>query len=240
MKFIRFFVCMFLTVGFLGAEVLKIGTNPNFPPFEFIDSQNKITGFDIDLIDAISKKVGFEYEILTIGFDGLIPALKAGKIDMIVSGMSATEARKKVVDFTDSYYTTENLFIKRVNDNSVNSLADLQGKKIGVQLGTVQELAARAMKGIKTVSNQEIFSAIISLKEAKVDAVLVDSSIGYGYIKKNPDLVAFFKEKDGSDGFSMAFDKNKHTKLIAKINSAIDELKKDGTYDRLLDKYDLK
>ncbi|OCR85330.1 basic amino acid ABC transporter substrate-binding protein [Campylobacter fetus] len=240
-SFFKFIVAIFLAVSFTNAaDVLKVGTNATYPPFEYIDNQNQITGFDMELVDAISKKAGFEYKIVNMSFDALIPALKAGKIDAVASAMSATPDRIKAVDFIKPYYTTENLFIKQAKNADLTSKQSLEGKKIGVQLGTVQETAARAIKGVKVIANEDIFAAIMALKNGKVDAVLVDGSIGYGYLKKNEDLVEFLKEPDGSEGFSIAFDKNKHKDLIEKINQTIEELKNDGTYNKLLEKYDLK
>lgn len=240
-SFFKFIVAAFVAAGFShAADVLRVGTNAAYPPFEFIDEQNKIAGFDMDLIDALSKKVGFEYKIVNMSFDGLIPALKAGKIDAVAAAMSATPDRIKAVSFTKPYYTTENLFIKQAKNGDLTSKQNLESKKIAVQLGTVQEIAARSIKGVKVMANEDIFAAIMALKNGKVDAVLVDSSIGYGYLNKNKDLAEFLKEPDGSEGFSIAFDKNKHTDLIAKINQAVEELKNDGTYDKLLEKYNLK
>lgn len=240
-SFFKFIVAVCVAVGFShAADVLRVGTNAAYPPFEFIDEQNKIAGFDMDLIDALSKKVGFEYKIVNMSFDGLIPALKAGKIDAVAAAMSATPERIKAVSFTKPYYTTENLFIKQAKNGDLTSKQNLEGKKIAVQLGTVQEIAARTIKGVKVMANEDIFAAIMALKNGKVDAVLVDSSIGYGYLNKNEDLAEFLKEPDGSEGFSIAFDKDKHTDLIAKINQAVEELKNDGTYDKLLEKYNLK
>ncbi|WP_187107054.1 basic amino acid ABC transporter substrate-binding protein [Campylobacter hyointestinalis] len=240
-SFFKFIVAVCVAAGFShAADVLKVGTNAAYPPFEFIDEQNKIAGFDMDLIDALSKKVGFEYKIVNMSFDGLIPALKAGKIDAVAAAMSATPERIKAVSFTKPYYTTENLFIKQAKNGDLTSKQNLEGKKIAVQLGTVQEIAARTIKGVKVMANEDIFAAIMALKNGKVDAVLVDSSIGYGYLNKNKDLAEFLKEPDGSEGFSIAFDKDKHTDLISKINQAVEELKNDGTYDKLLEKYNLK
>lgn len=239
-KIFQILTALFMLVSLAQAKTLSVGVSPNYPPFEFINDQNKISGFDIDFINEIGKKVGFEVKIVSIDFDALIPALKSGKIDIIASGMSATEQRKKAVDFSAPYYATQNLFIKSRSNSDIASLQSLKGKVVAVQLGTVQELAARKIEGVKVQAMQDIFGAIMSVKNGKADALIVDSSIGYGYLKKNPDLVEFLHLPDGSDGFSFAFDKGKHKKLIAKIDIAIEELKKDGTYDKLLSKYDLK
>ncbi len=222
------------------ADVLKVATAPNYPPFEFIDDSNKIAGFDIDLLAAVAAKTGVKYELVAMSFDAIIPALKSGKIDGAISAMSATPQRIKAIDFTKPYYTTENLFIKRADNAGLTDKNGLKGKKIGVQLGTVQEIAANEINGAKVAASEDIFGAIMALKSGKIDAVLVDSSIGYGYLKKNSDLVEFLKEPDGSEGFSMAFDKGKQSDFIAKFNAAVEELKADGSFDKLLEKYDLK
>lgn len=241
-KFAKFLVaaCVLVGANALSAEVIKVGTNANFPPFEYLDENNTITGFDIELVDVLSKKVGFDYELVNMGFDGLIPALKSGKIDMVASGMSATEARKKAADFTDSYFVTENVFIKRANDDSIKTKDDIKSKSVGTQLGTVQEIAIRELKGIKPVTMEDPITVILALKNGKIDAAVFDTSVAYGYIKENPELVEFHKEPDGSEGFSFAFNKGKKTELVFKINDALKELKEDGTFDKLLDKYNLK
>lgn len=221
----------------LNADVLKFGTNANYPPFEFIDTNSQIAGFDIDLLDELSKRIGFKYEIINMGFDALIPALKSGKINGAIAAMSATPERIKAVNFTKPYYKTENLFIKKADNNSIKSKSDI--KNIGVQLGTVQEIAAREIKTAKTMAVKDIFAAIMALKNGKLDAVLVDTSIGYGYLRKNPDLAEFIKEPDGSEGFSIAFDKDKQKELIEKIDAEIENMKKDGTYDKILQKFEL-
>ena len=202
MKLLKFFVFVALALN-LHAEEIKFGTSANYPPFEFIDASNKIVGFDIDLIDALSKKIGFDYKIVNMGFDGLIPAVKSGKIDAIISGMSETEERKKAVDFTDSYFNTTNIFIKQASNDALKTKDGLVGKKIGVQIGTIQEAAAKSIKGVKVVVMEDVATAILSLKFGKIDAVLTDNLVGMEYVKKNKDITPFLVEPDGSEGFSI-------------------------------------
>lgn len=239
-KFLKILLVVLACLNLANAKSLKVGTNASFPPFEFIDKNSQIVGFDMDLLDAISKKVGFEYEIVNMGFDGLIPALKSGKIDMVAAGMSATEQRRKAADFTKPYYSTENVFLKKADNDSIKSKEDIKGKIVSTQLGTVQEIAMRELKDIKVSTMKDPFNVIMALKNGKVDVAVFDSSVAYGYLKENPDLVAFHTEPDGSDGFSFAFNKGKQDELINKFNNAIEELKADGTYDKILEKYDLK
>lgn len=239
-KFLKILLIALACLNLANAKSLKVGTNASFPPFEFVDKNSQIVGFDMDLLDAVSKKVGFEYEIVNMGFDGLIPALKSGKIDMIAAGMSATEQRRKAADFTKPYYSTENVFLKKTDNDSIKSKDDIKGKIVSTQLGTVQEIAMRELKDIKVSTMKDPFNVIMALKNGKVDVVVFDSSVAYGYLKENPDLVPFHTEPDGSDGFSFAFNKGKQDELINKFNNAIEELKADGTYDKILVKYDLK
>lgn len=224
----------------LNAKVLKVGTNATYPPFEFIDDQNKVAGFDIDLMNALGKKLGYEVEVINMSFDGLIPALKAGKIDAVIAGMSSTPQRKKAVDFTNPYFNTTNIFIKKAGNEALKSKADLDGKKIGVQLGTIQETTAREIKGAKVMPMEDLFTAIMALKAGKVDVALADNLVGISYIKKNKDIESFIVEPDGSEGFSIAFDKDKNKELVSKINQTLEEFKKDGTFDKMLEKYNLK
>ncbi|EAK0460407.1 basic amino acid ABC transporter substrate-binding protein [Campylobacter upsaliensis] len=217
---------------------LRVGTAPNYKPFDYKEDA-KLTGLDIDLVNEIAKREGIELTWVEMSFDGLIPALKTGKIDMIASAMSATEDRRKSVDFSDVYYTTKNLYIKKKDNEALNSKEDLEGKIIGVQLGTLQEPAAKAIKDTKMQSNESLSVVIMELKEGKIDAVVADKDVSTGYLKENADLIGFFEEEDGSEGFSFAFDKDKQKEAIEKFNKGLKDLKADGTYEQILTKYEL-
>ncbi|EPV4931462.1 basic amino acid ABC transporter substrate-binding protein [Campylobacter upsaliensis] len=217
---------------------LRVGTAPNYKPFDYKEDA-KLTGLDIDLVNEIAKREGIELTWVEMSFDGLIPALKTGKIDMIASAMSATEDRRKSVDFSDVYYTTKNLYIKKKDSETLNSKEDLEGKIIGVQLGTLQEPAAKAIKDTKVQSNESLSVVIMELKEGKIDAVVADKDVSTGYLKENADLIGFFEEEDGSEGFSFAFDKDKQKEAIEKFNKGLKDLKADGTYEQILTKYEL-
>jgi len=238
-KIFKFALAVACACGAMSADTLKIGTNANFPPFEYIDDSSNIVGFDIDLVNELTKRSGYDVEIVNMGFDGLIPALKSGKIDAAISGMSATEERKKAVDFTDPYFTTDNVYLKRKDDDSIKALEDIKEKPVGVQLGTVQEARAGEVTS-KSNPFKDPIAAIMALKGGKVDAVILDTSVAYGYLKQNPDLVEFFKEPDGSDGFAIAFDKDKNPEAVGKFNEALKAMKDDGAYDKLLEKYEMK
>ncbi|HEF1580855.1 TPA: basic amino acid ABC transporter substrate-binding protein [Campylobacter coli] len=217
---------------------LKVGTAPNYKPFNY-KQDSKLTGFDTDLVKEIAQKNGIEIVWVETNFDGLIPALKAGKIDMIASAMSATDERRQSVDFTKPYYMSKNLYIKLKNNEALQTKTDLEGKKIGVQLGTLQENTAKAIKDVQVQSNKDLNIAVLALKNNKIDAILADQDTAKGFLAENPDLVSFYQETDGGEGFSFAFDKDKQKDIIEIFNKGIDEAKTDGFYDTLIKKYEL-
>ncbi|ELD5361886.1 basic amino acid ABC transporter substrate-binding protein [Campylobacter coli] len=217
---------------------LKLGTAPNYKPFNY-KQDSKLTGFDTDLVEEIAQKNGIEIVWVETNFDGLIPALKAGKIDMIASAMSATDERRQSVDFTKPYYMSKNLYIKLKNNEALQTKTDLEGKKIGVQLGTLQENTAKAIKDVQVQSNKDLNIAVLALKNNKIDAILADQDTAKGFLAENPDLVSFYQETDGGEGFSFAFDKDKQKEVIEIFNKGIDEAKANGFYDSLVKKYEL-
>ncbi|HED1008870.1 TPA: basic amino acid ABC transporter substrate-binding protein [Campylobacter coli] len=217
---------------------LKVGTAPNYKPFNF-KQDSKLTGFDTDLIEEIAKKNGIEIVWVETNFDGLIPALKSGKIDMIASAMSATDERRQSVDFTKPYYMSKNLYIKLKSNETLQTKTDLEGKKVGVQLGTLQENTAKAIKDIQIQSNKDLNIAVLALKNNKIDAIVADEDTAKGFLAENPDLVSFYQETDGGEGFSFAFDKDKQKEVIEIFNKGIDEAKTSGFYDNLIKKYEL-
>ena len=238
-----FFILTLVVFGVLSCgkksgddKTLRVGLNAVFAPFEYLEN-GKITGFDVDLINEIGKNLGYKVEIIDQSFDGLIPALKAGKIDIIVSGMSATEERKKSVDFTDEYFTSKQLYLRKKGNNAV-TMNTLSGKKIGVQLGTIQEMEAKNIKGATVVPNENTVNTILDLKAGKIDVIILDNAVAIEYMKKNPEM-EIFAEKPGEIGMAMALNKGKNTELIQKINAELKKMKENGKYDELAKKYGL-
>ncbi|STQ86154.1 transporter substrate-binding domain-containing protein [Helicobacter muridarum] len=222
---------------------LRVGVNAEYPPFEF-KKDDEIVGFDIDVLEYISKRAGFKYTLHHMSsFDGLIPALKAGKIDMIISSMTATAERAKQVDFTLPYYEGKSLYLKHKDSLDLNSKEDVRGKRVGVFIGTIQEQTVNNMKDeydLEVVPSDTIFASIMNLKNKKVDVVVADHATSVGYIKENNELQGFYQEGDGGDGLSIAVDKGKHPDIIEKVNIAIQELKQSPEYNEIIDKYKMK
>lgn len=222
-----------------GEVVLRVGTSADYPPFEFLDEKNQISGFDIELLNAISAKTGIKFNVQNIQFDGLIPALTSGKIEAAISGMSATEARRKSVDFSAPYFKTEHLFVS-ASKAGFKDKTSLEGKRVGAQVGTLQESFAKEIPGVIFVPFESTPMLFASLKAGKVDALVTDSSLGFEFINKsNGEIEAFYSEPDGSDGFAIAFAKDKFKPEILKIDAAIKEIKESGEFEKIAKKYNL-
>ncbi|PAF45763.1 transporter substrate-binding domain-containing protein [Helicobacter sp. 11S02629-2] len=221
---------------------VAIGVNATYPPFEYIEDA-KYKGYDIDLMDEIAKRADFKFQWVNMSYDGLIPALKTGKVDLTISSMNITPDRLKSVDFSHPYFVDQNVFIKRKDSDDITTLESLKGKKIGSYLGTQQE--ERAMEVAKQVGGTEVsfkdvLGAVLSLNTNKIDAVVTDGATATNYLKQYPNLVRFYTENSAGEGFGIAADKGKHKELMERINKAIDSMKEDGTLESLAKKYGLK
>ncbi|MCZ6134346.1 transporter substrate-binding domain-containing protein [Campylobacter ureolyticus] len=221
-------------------KVLIVGTNSNYKPFSYIGMSFEPIGFEIDLINAIAQKVGFEYEIKDMNFDKIISSIQDESIDIGLSSISITEERKALVDFSHPYFQTKTVYLKKANNDEIKDKESLNGKIVSAQKETVFEKIASSIEGAQIEPFNTPDVGIMNLKQNKVDAIILDLIVANDYLGKNKDLVKFFEEGDGTEGFGIAFAKGKNEALIAKINEALEELKSDGTYDNLLTKYHLK
>lgn len=242
MRRAKFFTTLFMLLALVvisgcggnSGKYLTMGTNAEFPPFEYREG-NKISGFDIEVAERIAKKAGKELKITDMSFDGLIPALQSQKIDMIVSGMSVTEERKKNVDFSEGYYKASQVIIVKSENNGVIGVDSLKGKTIGVQLGTTGDIEASKIEGADIKKYNAGFAAIMDLKNGKIDAVVLDYEPAYNFVKKNSDI-KFAAENLTSEEYSIAVAKG-NTELVNIINETLKEMKASGEYDELVKKY---
>ena len=196
------------------AKVLRVGTEPVFAPFEFPKEGSKdLTGFDIELIEALGKQMGYKVEMVSMGFDALIPALNSNNIDVAIAGMTITDERKKVVDFTESYYTSGLMIMVR-KDSNVKSIDDLKGKTIACQIGTTGENKSRTVEGAKVKAFNTQDEASLELKNGGAKTV---------------------GERMEAEPYGIAVKKG--SKLAGDLNKALAELKKSGEYDKLYTKW---
>ncbi len=218
---------------------IVVGTNPSFAPFEFTDQKDgKVMGFDIDMINALAKKAGIEkVTIKSIGFDGLIPSLESGNIDVVITGMSITDARKQKVNFTDPYYESGLMAIVRKDNEAIKGLDDLKGKTIAVQMGTVGADAAAKIQGAKVKTFDSSDLACLELKNGGCDAVISDLPVLQYFLKQGGSAYAkSVGEPQKGDFYGIATNK-KDKALGDALNKALADMKKDGSYKQLYEKW---
>lgn len=209
---------------------IVVGLSPDYAPFEFKDKQGNIIGMDVEIIKEVAKDLGVEYEIKGMDFDGLIKSLEANKIDVILSGMNPNPEREKSVTFSRGYYDSVSQLVVRKGDaGKYKTVADLAGKTIAVQKGTVQETQANTAKAGTVKALGKTSDCILALQGKKVDAVLLDQPVAMFNAKANADLeLAEVQIKDTTTKpFAAAMRKNE-TKLQEAINKTLDRLEKEG------------
>ena len=233
-KLIILFMMIISTLSF-AAKKLYVGTNAEFKPYEYLEG-DEITGFDIDFMNAIGKEIGYEVQWVNMGFDGLLPALQMNKIDAVIAGMSQTPERQKAVDFSMPYMFTKSEHYVIVNENSpIVKKEELKDKKVGVQIGTIQEEFTIALGGIPQIYNAWT-GALMDLQQDKISAVIIADVSGNAYLANMKGLKKVDVVIDNQPGASIAFRKGE-TELVKSVNEAILKLRDDGTYLQLLEKY---
>ena len=233
-KLIILFMMILSTLSFT-AKKLYVGTNAEFKPYEYLEG-DKITGFDIDFMDAIGKEIGYEVHWVNMGFDGLLPALQMKKVDAVIAGMSQTPERQKAVDFSMPYMFTKSEHYVIVNENSpIIKKEELKDKKVGVQIGTIQEEFTITLGGIPQIYNAWT-GALMDLQQDKISAVIIADVSGNAYLENMKGLKKVDIVIDSQPGASIAFRKGE-TDLVKAVNEAILKLRDDGTYLQLLEKY---
>jgi polar amino acid transport system substrate-binding protein len=220
-------------------QVLTMGTSADYPPFEYIDTTkgDEIIGFDADLAKAITEELGYEVELVDMDFNGLIPALQAGKIDFIMAGMSPTEEREKSVDFSEPYYITKNLIVTE-KDSGIEAIEDLKGKTVGVQVGTIQEEKANEIQktiDIKIENRNRIPEIIQEMKSNRFDAAVIEDVVAKSYFAKDENLTGFEVPDADKKGSAVAFPND--SELKAEFDRVLNEMRENGELDQLIEKW---
>ena len=220
------------------AKVLKMGTSADYAPFEYIDTAKgeEPTGIDIELAKTITEKLGYELEIQDMDFGGLISSLQNGQVDFVASAMSATEERKKSVDFSDIYYTSKHIVVSK-KGSGLQTVEDLNGKTVGAQLGSIQETKAKELAktiDLKVDSRNRIPELIQEIKAGRMDAAIIEDTVAEGYLSENPDVEGFTIE-DADGGYALAFPKG--SELTEEFNKELKALSDSGELDKIIKKY---
>ncbi|WP_271395419.1 amino acid ABC transporter substrate-binding protein/permease [Neomicrococcus lactis] len=216
-----------------------IGTDTTFAPFEFRDTSGEMTGIDMDLIRAIGKDQGFNVEIRSLGFNAALQALSSNQVDGVIAGMSITDERKKIYDFSEPYFESGVQMAVAANDDTIKSYEDLKGKTVVAKTGAEGETFAKSIAdkyGFTVQSLDQSATMYESVKSGNAVAVFDDYPVlAYGIAQGNGLKTVTDKEAGGSYGF--AVNKGKNPELLAAFNDGLAKLKANGEYQKILDSY---
>lgn len=217
--------------------ILTVGSDTSLPPFESIED-DKFVGFDIDIIKEIAERLGLELEIISTPWDGIFPALKAHKFDIVISAVTITEELNKEMDFSDPYFDSDLAIIVK-EDNEIKTRDDLENRILGVKIGTTGELEAKKVDNEMNITEikkyVDITMAFEDLKAGKIDAIINDFSKSFYIVKENPGLIIVEKIKTEKE-FGIVFDPDT-PELMEAVNKALREIKEDGKYDHIYNKW---
>lgn len=220
-------------------KTYKVGIDTTYPPFEF-EENGEYTGIDIDLINAIAEKQGFKIEFNPMDFGGIIPALQANQLDIAIAGMSITDERKKVVDFSEPYFDAGLTLVVKSDNNEITSLEDLKGKTVAVKSGTTGAEFARANAskyGYEVAQFEDSPSMFQEVANGNADVLLEDYPvIAYAIAESGLDLKTVGERLTG-DQYGIAVLKGENADVLEKINAGLQELRDSGEYDEIISKY---
>ena len=223
----------------LADGVLTVGTNAEFPPFEYVGDDGEPDGFDMALVKAIGEKLGVEVQIENMEFASLVSSI-GSKIDIAAAGMTVTPEREKEVSFTDSYATgIQSIIVKEGSDIKTADDLSKGGVKIGVQKGTTGDLYCTWDIEDKNLGTVERFAkgadAVMALTSGKVDAVVIDNEPAKVFVKNNEGL-QILETSYAVEDYAIAVSKE-NPELLNEINGALKELTEDGTIKNIIEKY---
>ena len=216
-----------------------VATDTTFAPFEFRDGSGELVGIDMDLIRAIATEEGFEVDIKSLGFDAALQALQSNQVAGVIAGMSITDERKKIFDFSAPYFDSGVQMAVAKNDDGIKSYEDLKGKTVTAKRGSEGETFANSIKdqyGFTVKALADSATMYDDVKAGNSVAVFDDYPVlAYGVSQNNGLKIVTDKEQGSSYGF--AVNKGQNQDLLAAFNDGLAKLKANGEYDKILDKY---
>ncbi|WP_342527441.1 transporter substrate-binding domain-containing protein [Chryseomicrobium sp. FSL W7-1435] len=220
-------------------EVYQVGIDTTYPPFEY-EEDGEYKGIDVDLIRAIAENQGFEIELNPMDFGGIIPAVQAGQLDVAIAGMSITDERKEVVDFSDPYFEAGLTLVTAADTSDISGLEDLEGKTVVVKTGTTGAQFAQdnqAEYGYEITTLEDSPSMFQEVSNGSADVLIEDYPvIAYAIAQSNLDLQIVGERLNG-DNYGIAVLKGENADLLEKINTGLQELRDSGEYDEIISTY---
>lgn len=223
---------------FADGPPLRIGMEMAYPPFEMTDEQGKPAGVSVELARALGQELGRPVELQNIAFDGLIPSLKTGKIDLIISSMTANEERAKSIAFSDPYLTTGlGLLVPKEGTVDKISTLDQKGRRVAVKKGTTGHLyAMNHIKNAEVLVFDKESAAVLEVGQGKADAFLYDQMSVFQNAKKNPAKLRAVLTPFQTESWAIGLRKGDEA-LRLQVNAFLAKFRKEGGFEKLGDKY---
>ncbi|QSP94888.1 transporter substrate-binding domain-containing protein [Marinobacter salinisoli] len=232
-------VALTLAAGAASAETLRVVTDPSFVPFEMMDQETgEMVGFDMEIIAEVAERAGFDYDLNTMDFNGIIPALQTGNVDIAIAGITITEERSQIVDFSDPYYDSGLRILVRNGEDGVSTLEDLEGKKIGTKIGSTSYdyLMANIDEDDGVTPYPGSSDMYMALMSRAVDAVFYDApNVGYFARTRGDGKVTTVGPLYEGQQYGIALKKG--SEWVDDVNEALAAMKEDGTYKAIYEKW---
>ncbi|MGX6444390.1 transporter substrate-binding domain-containing protein [Neobacillus sp. K501] len=218
------------------SKVLKVGFEGTYPPFNYLNDNEKYDGFDVDISNEIAKRLGVKAEFVATKWDSLLGGLKSDKFDIIIGQMTVTEERKKSVDFTDPYVVTGSVLVTRKDTNDIKVLEDIKGKNVGVGGGTTFEEVANSVDGANVKLYKAVNDYITDLMNNRLDVIINDQLLMSFNIQEKDLPIKITSDILNKDEIGMAVKKDNED-FVKKVNGILAEIREDGTYSEIYKKW---
>ena len=217
--------------------VITIGMDDTLPPMEYRNDKNELVGFDIDFAEALANELGVKVKFVPSAWDGIIPGLDAKRFDMILSAMNVTEERKKKVDFVEYFGVGQIVAVKAGNPLKIQSVEDLEGKTVGVQLGSTGETAVNSINGLKEVKKYDLTTDVFNdMGLGRVDAAVIGEMVGRYYMTTKPGVFEVVGDSFQVQPMGIAVRKG-DTELREALEKAVQTLEDNGTLSEISEKW---
>ena len=219
------------------STTVKVATDATWPPFEMVDEESKeLIGFDIDLMNVIAERGGFEIEFINVAFDPLLAGMGQCQYDAAISAITITEERAQSMAFSDPYFAAGQVVAVQQSTTDITGKDTLSGKTVAAQIGTTGAIEVENIAGATLKTYDDVGLAYQDLINGQVDAVVADDGLARGYIAKNSDFLKIVGEPFTDESYGIAIC-NTNTELIAQINEGLAKAKSEGVLDDLTEKW---
>ena len=225
-----------------GDKTLTVLTSSGYPPYEVVDGEGNLSGFDIDVMEACADILGYEVEWRDMDFDGIVDSIKNDQGDVAIAGISPTPKRAQEVDFSSNYYATDDSqnWVITAKDSAINETKDIKGLKVGIQMGTIQEECANEIEAeyeLQLDARKSYADLLQDLLNGNIDFLILEKAVAVQLCDDRPEELKCFRLEAGTDPSGNAMMFKKGSALKDEFDSALDTLRSNGELQKLVDKY---